>query len=133
MSSVDSIPKPVHSDEEVRRWVGDTLVPNGGTWVVESEDGVIAMMTLEEDWIDQLYVDPDHFNQGAGTLLLDHAKRLYPNGLQLWTFQSNTRARRFYEIHGFSSVEETAGCNEEGAPDVRYRWDGASNGLRESP
>jgi GNAT superfamily N-acetyltransferase len=105
--------------------VVEALIPNGGTWVVESEVGVVAMMTLEDDWIEQLYVDPDHFNQGAGTLLLQHAKRLCPNGLQLWTFQSNSRARRFYENHGFSPVGETTGRNEEGSPDVCYRWGGA--------
>ena len=31
-------------------------------------------------------------------------------------------AGRFYERHGFEAVEMTDGANEEGAPDVRYRW-----------
>ena len=37
-------------------------------------------------------------------------------------FQKNEGARRFYERHGFTAVEWTDGDNEEGAPDVRYRW-----------
>jgi hypothetical protein len=41
----------------------------------------------------------------------------------LWTFQTNTGARRFYERHGFVAVDETDGsANEERAPDVRYAW-----------
>lgn len=61
---------------------------------------------------------------GIGEVLLAQAKRLRPRGLQLWTFQSNTGARRFYERHGFVAVEQTDGDNEEGAPDVRYEWRG---------
>jgi ribosomal protein S18 acetylase RimI-like enzyme len=122
-ASIPSIPETVHSDEEVRGWVSDVLLPNGGTWVVEDEVGVIGMMSVREGWIDQLYVDPVHFGRGTGTKLLDQAKQLYPGGLDLWTFQSNVRARRFYEAHGFRPVEETKGDNEEGAPDVRYHWD----------
>jgi ribosomal protein S18 acetylase RimI-like enzyme len=46
-----------------------------------------------------------------------------PHGLWLWTFQTNTGARRFYERHGFVAVDETDGsANEERAPDVRYAW-----------
>ena len=42
--------------------------------------------------------------------------------MQLWAFQSNTGALRFYERHGFVAVEETDGDNEERAPDVRMVW-----------
>ena len=121
-ASIPSIPEPVHSDEEVRRWVSDVLLPNGGTWVVEDEFGVVAMMSVHDGWLDQLYVDPAHVGQGTGTALLGQAKQLCPGGLDLWTFQSNVRARHFYEAHGFRPVGETSGDNEEGAPDVRYHW-----------
>ena len=42
--------------------------------------------------------------------------------VQLWTFQSNAGARRFYERHGFVAVQTTDGDNEEQAPDIRYLW-----------
>jgi ribosomal protein S18 acetylase RimI-like enzyme len=106
----------------VRSWVFDVLLSNDETWVVDDEVGVIGMMTVRDGWIDQLYVDPGHFGQGTGTELVEHAKRLHPTGLDLWTFQSNARARRFYEAHGFRPVEETDGDNEERSPDVRYHW-----------
>jgi GNAT superfamily N-acetyltransferase len=123
-ASIPSIPSPVHSDDEVRTWVSDVLLSEGGTWVVDSDAGVTGMMSVRSGWIDQLYVDPRHLGEGIGTRLLDLAKRLCPRGLDLWTFQSNARARRFYEAHGFRPVEETSGENEEAAPDVHYRWDG---------
>jgi ribosomal protein S18 acetylase RimI-like enzyme len=123
-ASIPFIPEPVHSDHEVRQWFSDVLLPDGGTWVAEGQTGIIGMMSVRNGWIDQLYVDPKHFGQGTGTRLLGLAKRLCPGGLDLWTFQSNIRARHFYESHGFCPVEKTNGDNEEGTPDVRYHWDG---------
>jgi hypothetical protein len=43
--------------------------------------------------------------------------------LDLWTFQSNLRARNFYERHGFAVAASTDGDNEEGMPDFRYHWE----------
>ena len=44
-------------------------------------------------------------------------------GLELWTFQINATAQRFYERHGFVAVDRTDGsANEEREPDIRYRW-----------
>ncbi|WP_326493866.1 GNAT family N-acetyltransferase [Rhizobium sp. SL86] len=60
--------------------------------------------------------------QGIGAALLSKAK-LGQISLDLWTFQTNGPAQRFYESHGFIAVEETDGqTNEEREPDVRYRW-----------
>jgi hypothetical protein len=63
-----------------------------------------------------------------GRRLVDLAKELRPDGLGVWTFQSNRGAIRFYERQGFTALEYTDGANEEGAPGVRYQWlpDGAS-------
>lgn len=121
-ASVPLIPEPVHSDADVRSWVAGVLVPAGQTWVLEGQAGIVAMMTLAHGWIEQLYVDPACCGMGAGSTLVQHAKSVFSR-LDLWTFQSNTRARQFYEGHGFLRVGETSGENEEGAPDVHYRWD----------
>ncbi len=59
---------------------------------------------------------------GIGGALLDHAMRQRPDGLKLWTFQSNLDARRFYENHGFVAIATTTGDNEEHTPDVCYEW-----------
>jgi GNAT superfamily N-acetyltransferase len=121
-ASVPAIPAPVHSDDEVRNWFRDVVLPAKEVWVVDDGGAVVALLVLEDDWIDQLYVDPDHTGRGHGTRLVDVAKLRSPRGLQLWTFQANDGARRFYERHGFAAAETTDGDNEENAPDVRYRW-----------
>ena len=85
--------------------------------------GIIA---FRNDWIDQLYVLPEVQGCGVGSELLQVAKRAC-DCLQLWTFQRNLRARRFYEARGFALVEETDGArNEEKEPDARYLWTRAS-------
>ena len=48
---------------------------------------------------------------------------LCPEGLTLWIFHDNVRARRFYEARGFIASEFTDGSrNEERTPDVLYKW-----------
>ena len=121
-ASVPAIPAPVHDEIEVRTWVEDVLVPAGGTWVVERGSDLVAMMTVEGSEIDQLYVAPDHQHHGLGTMLVELGQELSHGELNLWTFRSNTRARSFYEALGFVVVGMSEGDNEEGAPDLRYRW-----------
>ena len=83
----------------------------------------MGLLAVEADWIEQLYVLPRLQARGAGSALLDQAKWLRPEGLQLWTFAANHMARRFYERRGFVAVAETDGAeNEERTPDVRYAW-----------
>ena len=123
-ASIPAIPPPVHSDDDVRDHFANVVLTRE-VWVVDVESVVVALLVLRDDWIDQLYVDPEWTGRGLGSKLLVHAKTLRPSRLDLWAFQSNTGARRFYERHGFVAVAETEGDNEEGAPDVQYRWTSA--------
>ena len=115
-----------HTDDEVRSWIRDRLIPNDEVWVAVDRERVVAMLALTPGWLDQLYVAPDRLGEGLGRQLMALAKSRQPEGLQLWTFQVNGRARRFYQSHGFVAVEETADRNQERQPDVLYRWAGAS-------
>jgi GNAT superfamily N-acetyltransferase len=84
--------------------------------------GLTGIIAFRSDWIDQLYVLPEAQGLGVGSELLQIAKRAFDR-LQLWTFQRNVRARRFYEARGFALLEETDGAgNEEKEPDARYLW-----------
>jgi GNAT superfamily N-acetyltransferase len=121
------IPAPVHSDTDVRAWFSAHVVPVLELWVAESGDrGLLGILVLDEDWIDQLYVEPARTGHGIGRRLLDLAKRERPNGLRLWTFVSNVRAQRFYESNGFIAIDRRDGsANEEHAPDILYTWLGS--------
>jgi GNAT superfamily N-acetyltransferase len=123
-ASLGLIPAAVHSDEEIQEWVRAVVIPAREVWLAESaERQVLAVLVLDGDWVDQLYVDPGSTGMGLGSHLVDLAKSRRPAGLQLWTFVTNTKARRFYEHHGFVVAETTDGsANEEKAPNIRFVW-----------
>ena len=112
-----------HTDDEVRGWIRDVLLPGHDVWVADAAGAVVGMLALSEGWLDQLYLVPEWRGRGIGDRLVELAKQRQPAGLQLWTFQVNEPAQRFYERHGFVAVERTDGAtNEEREPDVRYVW-----------
>lgn len=113
-----------HTDTEVRSWVIETLVPTTETWVAVDDTGtVVGVLSLSDTMVDQLYLTPAWIGRGLGTRLLDLAKARRPDGLDLYCFQDNGRARRFYEGHGFSAITFGDGSgNEERHPDIRYAW-----------
>jgi GNAT superfamily N-acetyltransferase len=118
-----------HSEQEVREWVASHLIPSGGVTVAETRGSIVAAIAAERtdecSWITQLAVDPVLVGQGIGSLLLAHAVRILPLPIRLWTFQANSGARRFYERHGFLTIEFTDGqANEERCPDVLYELRG---------
>jgi GNAT superfamily N-acetyltransferase len=123
-SALGAIPAPVHSEAEVRSWFTTHVAPTLELWMAESAGlGVLGILVLDGDWIDQLYVDPRWTGCGIGVRLIEVAKRERPQGLRLWTFVSNARAQRFYQRHGFAEVDRTDGRgNEERAPDIQYAW-----------
>ena len=69
-------------------------------WVAEAEGVVVGYLRLTGDWLDDLYVVPEHAGQGVGSALLDLAKALRPGGFGLWVFETNVPARAFYAAHG---------------------------------
>ena len=113
----------LHSFEDAVRFFGDFVIPNQVVLVAEAEEGVVGFIAIEGSFVEHLYIAPSHQGIGIGETLLSRAKELRPEGLMLWTFDGNHRARGFYEKRGFIAVEFTDGSrNEERTPDVRYEW-----------
>ena len=114
------VPEP-HSEAEITTWIAEQAIPQMDVWVADVDGVVVGQVMLAPNWLHHLYVDPSWIGRGLGDQFMALARQRQPNGLQLWAFQSNERARRFYERHGFVAVERTDGHgNEERWPDVRY-------------
>ncbi len=112
----------LHTPEEDRQFFRTRLFRACEIWGAADGPGLVGIIAFREGWIDQLYVLPTAQRRGIGTDLLDVARSKFAR-LQLWTFQRNAQARRFYESRGFVLVEETDGAgNEEREPDARYLW-----------
>jgi 8-oxo-dGTP pyrophosphatase MutT (NUDIX family)/GNAT superfamily N-acetyltransferase len=118
----------VHDEREVRRWMADDVVGRTDMWVAEVDGTVAGLMVLDHGrggagWIEHLYIDPAWVGRRLGERFLELARERLPAGIELWCFQANDLARRFYERHGFVAAEFTDGAgNEERTPDVRYHW-----------
>ncbi len=115
------VPAASHTNDEVRGWFRDVVVPAGGVWIAHHAGVLDAMMVLRSEWVEQLYVAPESQRRGYGSSLLGLAQSSRSQ-LALWTFEANTPARACYERHGFLVDGPVSTDNEERAPAVRYRW-----------
>jgi GNAT superfamily N-acetyltransferase len=123
--AVPQMPPALHTNAEDRAYVARRIVEDDvEMWVAEhGEGGILAFASCTPTWLDSLYIAPDRKGEGLGTLLLEAVKATHPEGFQLWVFETNTGARRFYARHGLVEVERTDGSgNEERAPDIRMEW-----------
>jgi ribosomal protein S18 acetylase RimI-like enzyme len=116
---------PRISDEH-RPLLGGWFIERNEVWVSEEDGRIDGFFALKNQELSHINVSPDAQNRGLGTEMLAEAKRLRPDGLELWVFQKNVGARRFYERHGFELVKLTDGAeNMEREPDALYAWRGA--------
>jgi GNAT superfamily N-acetyltransferase len=118
--------EPSHPDDDVRRWLAEEMAPSHEVWVATDpadDRMVVGFIALAATEVDQLYIEPRWIGHGIGRRLIDLAKTHSPSGLELWCFQANTRARRFYERNGFVATFFGDGAsNQERQPDIRYAW-----------
>jgi GNAT superfamily N-acetyltransferase len=113
----------LHSDDDVRRYFGEIVLPQGEVWVSLDDGEVVGFAALTGNVLGHLYVHPKAQSHGVGRELLEVAKGRRADGFELWVFQQNEGARRFYERHGCRLVRLTDGAdNEERMPDALYEW-----------
>src|ERR1700722_7535285 len=96
----------LHTPEEDRWFFRERVFVDCELWGAFDRADLIGMIAFRKGWIDQLYILPQAQGQGTGSSLLQVAKESFDR-LQLWTFQRNAKARRFYEARGFRLVRET--------------------------
>lgn len=98
------------------------MIDHGWVRVAEAQTGVVGFLARDGAEVNALYVAPEARGQGVGSALLTEAQSLSP-ALELFTFQANAGAQRFYARHGFSETARSDGAeNDEGLPDIRLEW-----------
>src|SRR5438067_1001751 len=117
----------LHTAQEDRWFIANVILPECEVTVAEDDSGIVSFLARQGEEVRLLYTRPGRIGSGAGTLLIEAAKASGVAALELWCFQANTRARRFYEARDFHAIRFTDGAdNEERMPDIRYRWEGGS-------
>ncbi|TQV82261.1 GNAT family N-acetyltransferase [Denitrobaculum tricleocarpae] len=75
------------------------------TWVTEVDGEVVGFISLIEDMVGGLFLDPAYHGRGYGRAMLDKAVA-EKGALQVEVFEENAIARRFYTAYGFQGAEE---------------------------
>lgn len=98
-------------------------VAGAHTFVAALEPAVLGFVTIDAatGYLDQLAVAAHHGRRGVGSRLLDMAKRLAAERIDLHVNTENARAIAFYEKHGFSIAGEGTNPNS-GRPVYRMTW-----------
>jgi len=124
---------------ELHRYALEQPPPEYRMWVAEDGGRILGFAVTgrsEDADADErtgelyaIYLEPERVGTGLGRTLFEHAigdlrERGYRT-VTLWVLQTNERARRFYEVAGWSTdgaaTSERVDC--EMRPTVRYRLD----------
>jgi ribosomal protein S18 acetylase RimI-like enzyme len=115
----------LHTPEEDKAWMSGRVLKECEVWIARDPSEIVGFMALKPGWVDHLYLKPGFYRRGIGSNLMKLAQSRQPDGLKLYAFQKNERARAFYEAHGFKAILFGDGSlNEEREPDVLYEWGG---------
>jgi putative acetyltransferase len=104
------------------RWRKE-LVPTATIVVAGVNDTLVGFVTVDPKagYLDQIVVAPEAWGSDVANALMDEARRISPDGLELKVNADNARAIRFYRKQGFVDAGETV--NEtSGAPVRMMRW-----------
>jgi putative acetyltransferase len=104
------------------RWRQE-LIPVAHVVLAEIDGKLAGFVTVDPKtmYLDQIVVAPEHWGSDIARALLEEAKRLSPDGLDLLVNKDNTRAIRFYEKNGFAYTGEDKNP-VSGVPVNRMRW-----------
>ena len=106
----------------------ETLMAKCRIWIAECGGVPLGLLVLDDDSIEQLYVEPGEQRNGIARTLLDFAKEHSTGRLELHTHKSNANARRFYERNGFRAARFGVSAPPESEPDVLYEWERTRSG-----
>lgn len=93
--AMPSLPE-LHTPEEDRSFLREMVLPNEEVWVIERDAQIVGFAALgsrqDVDYLQHIYVGPEHQGRGVGSELFTHAKNGDRRGSGSGSF-SATRVR----------------------------------------
>lgn len=109
-----------HTLEDAREFFRTVIIAEDELWVYELNGVPVGYLGMQGNFVDRLYVNPAYHRRGIGQALLDHAGKVSPYHLWLYTHAENKVARAFYEKNGFVAEKFGVSPPPESEPDVEY-------------
>ena len=75
-------------------------IPGSDTWVFVKDDVVVGFISMINNEIGGLFVDPLHHSGGIGSHLVNHVRSMH-NTLEVEVFEKNSIGRAFYQKQEF--------------------------------
>jgi GNAT superfamily N-acetyltransferase len=92
-------------------WAASVADVGKRTLIALSGDEPVGAACVYEEWLESLYVVPEHWGTGLAGELHDRAleviRELGSERCHLWVLEDNARARRFYERRGWRENGQT--------------------------
>jgi ribosomal protein S18 acetylase RimI-like enzyme len=111
-----------HRVERFQAILRENTIPNSKIWTAKYKGEIVGFVAIAENCVDQLYILENFQGKGLGSFWIDEAKSIYPDFLELYTFDCNGKAIEFYEKHGFEIIEKGIALDEK-MLDVKMRWE----------
>ncbi len=91
--------------EKVKKDMQEIYIPKAETWVYEENGVLIGFISMLENEVAGLFVNPNQQTKGIGTQLVDYAAKLH-NELEVEVFEKNKIGRPFYDKYGFKFIKK---------------------------
>jgi putative acetyltransferase len=79
--------------------------PDAKTYVYVKSKEILGFISMIENEIAGLFVNPEHHSKGIGSALVNYIKDNY-DSLEVEVFKNNKIGRAFYDKYGFKKVTE---------------------------
>lgn len=84
----------------------DVYLKFAETWVTEIDGNIVGFISLAENEIAGLFLNPHFHRQGLGKAMVDKALSL-KGALTVEVFENNVIGREFYDAFGFTAFDQT--------------------------
>lgn len=90
--------------EKVKIDMRNIYLPNTETWVYEKDNSILGFISMIENEIGGLFIEPNHHGKGIGTKLINYINQFHAE-VEVEVFKNNKIGVPFYEKYGFKLIK----------------------------